>query len=216
MTAGHQGESRWPAALAVLGAVAVQVLLTDRLVPGPTLLLPGLELLLAVGLVVADPGRLTRESKDLRVFAIAVIASVGLVNAVSLAELVNRLVGSGIGDGRQLLGAAAGVWLTNVLVFGLTYWELDRGGPLGRAGARPAPSAPDLWFPQDSDPRAAPPGWHPAFVDYLFVSLTASTAFSPTDTMPLTRRAKALVGGQSLVSLLTIGLVAARAVNILR
>ena len=107
------------------------------------------------------------------------------------------------------------IWLTNVLVFGLAYWELDRGGPLGRAGARAAPASPDLWFPQDADPRSAAPGWRPVFADYLFVSLTSSTAFSPTDTMPLTPRAKLLMGLQSLVSLLTIGLVAARAVNIL-
>jgi hypothetical protein len=101
-------------------------------------------------------------------------------------------------------------------VFGLLYWELDRGGPLGRVGARPAPAYPDLQFPQDTAPDSAPPGWRPAFVDYLFVSLTSSTAFSPTDTMPLTRRAKLLMGSQGLVSLLTVGLVAARAVNVLK
>jgi hypothetical protein len=101
-------------------------------------------------------------------------------------------------------------------VFALAYWETDRGGPLGRAGARAAPPYPDLWFPQDGDAKgAAPQGWEPTFVDYLFVSVTAQTAFSPTDTMPLTPRAKLLMGGQGLVSLVTIGLVAARAVNIL-
>ena len=210
-----RAESRWPAAAAVLAAVVVQVFFTDRLVPGPTLLLPGLEALLLVGLLIADPSRLTRESKDLRVLAVTLIGIVALVNAVALGTLVNRLVGSGIANGRQLLTAAAGVWLTNVLVFGLAYWELDRGGPLGRAGARPSPPSPDLWFPQDADQRSAAPGWRPVFADYLFVSLTAATAFSPTDTMPLTPRAKLLVGLQSLVSLLTIGLVAARAVNIL-
>ncbi|MGZ6792532.1 MAG: hypothetical protein ACXVFV_06235, partial [Mycobacteriales bacterium] len=96
------------------------------------------------------------------------------------------------------------------------YWELDRGGPLGRAGARPAPAHPDLWVPQDGDAKdAAPHGWQPVFVDYLFVALCTATAFSPTDTMPLTPRAKLLLGTQALVSLLTVGLVAARAVNIL-
>lgn len=108
------------------------------------------------------------------------------------------------------------MWLTNVVVFALAYWETDRGGPLGRAGARPAPPYPDLWFPQDGDARdASRVGWEPRFADYLFVSVTASTAFSPTDTMPLTGRAKLLMGGQGLISLLTIALVAARAVNIL-
>jgi hypothetical protein len=82
-------------------------------------------------------------------------------------------------------------------------------------GARPAPAYPDLQFPQDSAPDIAPPDWRPDFLDYLFVSLTSATAFSPTDTMPLSRRAKALMGSQSLVSLVTVGLVAARAVNVL-
>jgi hypothetical protein len=129
---------------------------------------------------------------------------------------VTKLINGGAGTGRALLAAAAGVWITNLIVFGLGYWELDRGGPLGRAGARRAPEHPDLWFPQDGDAKdAAPDDWHPVFMDYLFVSLTAATAFSPTDTMPLTPRAKLMMGLQSVVSLLTIGLVAARAVNIL-
>ncbi|MGB8652799.1 MAG: hypothetical protein WCD35_19295 [Mycobacteriales bacterium] len=212
----RRSESRWPAALAVVAAVGAQVLVADRVLPGPRLLLPGVELVLLVALVAADPSRLTAESKDLRLLSLAMLAVVAAVNVVALVSLVDQLVG-GAGNGRSLLGAAAGVWLTNVVVFGLAYWELDRGGPLARAGARPGPAHPDLWFPQDGDARqAAPPGWEPAFVDYLFVALMASTAFSPTDTMPLTPRAKGLVGLQSVISLLTVGLVAARAVNILR
>lgn len=210
-----RGESRLPAALAVGVAIAAQALLSDQLVPGPQYLLPGIEALLLVGLVAADPNRLTVESKDLRLLSIGLICVVALVNAVTLVLLVDKLVGGG-GIGRDLLAAATGVWLTNVVVFGLAYWELDRGGPLGRAGARTAPAHPDLWFPQDGDAKnAAPAAWQPVFVDYLFVSLTAATAFSPTDTMPLTPRAKLLVGLQSLLSLLTVGLVIARAVNIL-
>jgi uncharacterized membrane protein len=171
---------------------------------------------LVVGLIAADPNRLTPESTDLRLLALAVIAVVGLVNTASLVLLIRTLVHGGFSDGATLLGSAAAVWLTNVVVFGLLYWELDRGGPLGRVGARPAPAYPDLQFPQDSAPAGAPPDWRPAFVDYLFVSLTSSTAFSPTDTMPLSRRAKLLMGTQALVSLLTVGLVAARAVNVLK
>jgi len=103
-----------------------------------------------------------------------------------------------------------------MVVFGLLYWELDRGGPLGRVGARPSSPYADLLFPQDTAPDIAPADWRPDFLDYLFVSMTSSTAFSPTDTMPLTRRAKVLMGSQALVSLMTVGLVAARAVNVLR
>lgn len=208
-------ESRLPAATAVLVAAAAQGLLSYDLVPGPRYLLPAIELLLVVGLVLADPNRLSEESKDLRLLSIGLIGIIGLANAYALVALLDQLIG-GKGDGRHLLASAAGVWITNVVVFGLAWWELDRGGPLGRAGATKAPSYPDLWFPQDGDAKpCTPPGWQPVFVDYLFVSLTAATAFSPTDTMPLTPAAKALMGGQSLISLLTVGLVAARAVNIL-
>lgn len=216
MSAAGRGETRWPAAGAVGVAIALQASVAGRLVPGPRLLLPGLEAVLVVALLAADPRRLTRESRDLRALSLGVLGLVAVVNAGSLAALVQRLL-HGTGDsGRQLLGAAAGVWLTNVVVFGLAYWELDRGGPLARVGRRAGPDTPDLLFPQDSDPEHAVPGWRPVFVDYLFVSLTAATAFSPTDTMPLTPRAKLLVGGQALVSLLTVGLVAARAVNVLQ
>jgi hypothetical protein len=211
-----RAESRFPAGLAVAVAIGSQVLLSDVLVPGPRLLLPGIEALLVLGLLAADPNRLSPESRDLRLVSIGLIGLVAFANGWALVSLIDRLVNGHGGSGRELLGAAAGVWVTNVVVFGLAYWEMDRGGPLGRAGARPAPAHPDLWFPQDGDAKdAAPAGWSPVFVDYLFVSLTGATAFSPTDTMPLTPRAKLLLGLQSLVSLLTVGLVAARAVNIL-
>lgn len=209
-------ESRLPAGAAVVLALTAQLTLSAGLVPGPVWVVPALEAVLLLGLLAAEPGRLTAQSKDLRLASIVLIAVVSLSNAVALAQLIDRLVNGAGGLGRDLLAQAAGVWVTNVVVFALTYWELDRGGPLGRAGARTAPENPDLWFPQDGDARdAAPAGWQPAFVDYLFVSITTSTAFSPTDTMPLTPRAKLLQASQGLLSLLTVGLVAARAVNIL-
>lgn len=189
--------------------------IAEPLVPGPRLLLPAVELSLLIGLLAADPRRLHAGSKDLRMLSLGLVGVVAAVNALTLSALVRALVGGGPTTGRQLLGSAAAVWLTNLVAFGLAYWELDRGGPLGRVGARPRPDHPDLLFPQDSSPEQAPAGWQPVFADYLFVSLSAATAFSPTDTMPLTRRAKLLVGVQSLISLLTVGLVAARAVNVL-
>ena len=106
------------------------------------------------------------------------------------------------------------IWLTNVIVFGLWYWELDRGGPGARC--RENHREPDFLFPQMSTPAAAPPSWAPRFLDYLYVAFTNATAFSPTDTLPLTAWAKVLMAIQSLASLLTVALVAARAVNILQ
>jgi uncharacterized membrane protein len=117
-------------------------------------------------------------------------------------------------NGRQLISSGALVWLTNVIIFGLWYWEIDRGGPGVRAAGHDEP--PDFLYPQMTDDTVEPLDWRPQFVDYLYVSLTNATAFSPTDTMPLTPRAKAMMGLQSLVSLVTIGLVVARAVNILQ
>lgn len=133
---------------------------------------------------------------------------------VSLALLVHFLIlGGGRGIGTRLLIESIKVWLTNVLVFALWYWELDRGGP--RVRGLPEHREPDFLFPRMSTPGCAPTHWAPHFADYLYVSFTNATAFSPTDTMPLTRGARMLMLIQALASLLTIALVAARAVNIL-
>jgi uncharacterized membrane protein len=114
--------------------------------------------------------------------------------------------------GHQLILPAVVIWLTNVVVFALWFWEIDRGGPDRRARDPDAPA--DFWFPHMSEP-AAHPGWAPNFVDYLYLSYTNSTALSPTDTMPMTTRVKLLMMGQSITSLITVLLVASRAVNIL-
>jgi hypothetical protein len=106
------------------------------------------------------------------------------------------------------------LWATNVLLFSLWYWELDRGGPIAREQQKTA--FPDFLFPQMIDPQFAPSDWRPMMLDYLYVSFTNATAFSPTDTMPLSRWAKLLMAVQSGTSLATLGLVVARAVNILQ
>lgn len=127
--------------------------------------------------------------------------------------MVDHLLYGGITKGRPLLYGAVSVWLTNIIVFGLWFWELDRGGPMARARAKER--HPDFLFPQMVTPEIAQPNWRPEFVDYLYVSLTNAAAFSPTDTMPLTRAGKTLMSAESLVSIVTVGIVAARAVNIL-
>lgn len=207
------GEPRWPATLAVLIAVVIYIRLPDRLTPGPQFLIPILELALLVPLVVANPARITPESRDLRWLSLILIALVSAANAGSLVQLVRYLLHGGGANGRQLIRAGVGIWVTQVLVFAVWYWDLDRGGPLARTQADQAP--PDFLFPQMENPELAGGQWWPQFWDYLYVSLTNSTAFSPTDTLPLTARAKMIMASQSVVSLTTVAIVGARAVNIL-
>jgi uncharacterized membrane protein len=207
-----RSEPHWPPMMVVLVAIALQILLPNRLTPGPNWLLPALEGVLLIGLVVMSPQRLTGEHSGRRRLAMTITALVSLDNAISLGLLVHFLLHHNVSQGRQLIIAGSIIWLTNVLIFALWYWETDRGGPGRRAAAHD--SAPDFLFPQMTDGRIAP-GWRPRFPDYLYVSLTNAAAFSPTDTMPLTAMAKGIMGLQSIVSLVTIGLVVSRAVNIL-
>jgi hypothetical protein len=141
-----------------------------------------------------------------------VIGIVSFANVVSLVRLVHYLVAGGAVGGERLIESGAVIWATNVLLFAVWYWEMDRGGPVARF--RSDHPIVDFWFPQ-MDPDVGMQQWRPGFGDYLYVSLTNSIAFSPTDTMPLTQTAKLVMGIQSVTALLTIGLVVARAVNIL-
>jgi uncharacterized membrane protein len=207
------GESPWPAQLTVLVAIGLQLALPARLTVGPTWLVPGLEAALLVGMFVATPNELKHEHKRRRRVALGLTAIVTAANVYSLAALTHYLLHHNVSSGRALIGAGVLIWLTNFLIFALWYWELDRGGPGVRAAGHDAP--PDFLFPQMSDDRIEPMQWRPTFVDYLYVSLTNAMAFSPTDTMPLSAMAKIVMGIQSLVSLVTIGLIVSRAVNIL-
>ena len=201
-----RSEPRWPASLAVASSMALYVVLPQRLITGlgPRWLVPTLEGALGVALLVAGPRRLSRKSGRLRSLAILLIAMVNLANLVSLCELLNLLLAKHPG-GRALIFASVPVWLTNVLVFALWYWELDRGGPVARLGVHRR--QPDFLFPQMTAPGATTPDWSPSFLDYLYTSFTNATAFSPTDTMPLTAWAKTLMMVQSLASLSTVALV---------
>jgi uncharacterized membrane protein len=207
------GESPWPAQLTVLAAICLQLALPKRLTVGPTWLVPALEGALLVGMFVATPRQLEHEHRRRRRVALGLTAIVSAANVYSLAALTHYLLHHNVSSGRALIGAGVLIWLTNWLIFALWYWELDRGGPGVRAAGHDAP--PDLLFPQMSDDRIEPKQWRPGFIDYLYVSLTNATAFSPTDTMPLSAMAKSVMGLQSMVSLVTIGLIVSRAVNIL-
>jgi uncharacterized membrane protein len=206
-------EPFWPAQLTVLAAIAVQVLLPSRLTVGPSWLIPALEGALLIGMFFATPRQLEHEHPRRRRVALGLTAFVSAANVYSLAALTHYLLRHSSPNAHELIISGVLIWLTNFLIFALWYWEMDRGGPGKRAAGHDGP--PDFLFPQMSDDRIEPLEWRPKFIDYLYVSLTNNTAFSPTDTMPLTPVAKSVMGIQSIVSLLTIGLVFSRAVNIL-
>jgi len=209
-------EPRWPVALAILAVVVMLAMLPGRIraapawfayVAGFVVLIP----IVAVSLTKAEPRWLQVERTVTFLFI-----SVCLVGTfVNLAQLVEAIVTPSLGiGGLQLLASSIAVWITNVLTFSLLYWQMDRGGPEARV--RKVGKKPDWLFPQQGAPAEdVGPGWTASFVDYLFLGYSTATAFSTTDVMPLTSRAKMLMMLQSAVSLATIVIVAARAINVL-
>jgi hypothetical protein len=208
---------RWPALIAILAAMALYVTLPGHLYYGSVWLLPAVEGALFLALLTA------RQMEDeghewQRGLAIGLIAAMTAANISSLLLLIHSLLARAAVHGIQITAEhliiwSAQIWLTNVIVFALWYWELDRGGPVARC--LPHHRAPDFLFPQMANPKAAPPGWTPSFFDYVYTSFTNAAAFSPTDTMPLSEWAKALFMIQSSASLVMAVLVIARIANIL-
>jgi hypothetical protein len=198
-----------------VAAVLLDLALPQRLTLGPNWVLPAVEGALLIGLAVASSHPSARYSQLRRRIAIGLIGLVSAVNVYSLAVLSHYLInGTKIG-GRSLIFSGVALWGTNILLFGLWFYELDRGGPLARSTGQERP--PDFMFvPMAEGAKFSPPGWKPRLVDYLYTAFTNGTAFSPTDTMPLTAAAKWLMTGQALVSLWVVVLVVARAVNILQ
>jgi len=210
------GERRWPVTLTVIVAITLQLLLPPHLTgPLPRWVLPALEGALLIGLSIANPVRIERRGKPVRAASIVLILLITLANAASAVLLIHTIV-RGTNPptpAAPLLASGASIWATNVIAFALWYWEFDRGGPVNRSLG--TTQHPDLLFPQMATPELAPPDWEPQFVDYLYMSFTNATAFSPTDVMPLARWAKLTMLVQSGVSLAVGALVIARAVNIL-
>lgn len=178
-------------------AIGLQLLLSDSLALGSKYLVAILEVVLLVVLIVP-----TISSRVKRLFAIGLIGLISIGNLVSLGLVINALVAGKSSNGHQLLLSSLAIYLTNIIVFGLLYWELDNTKQ----------DVADFLFPQAA---SGPKNWRPTFFDYIYVSITNATAFSPTDTLPLTHRAKLLMTVQGLASLATVALVTARAVNIL-
>jgi hypothetical protein len=223
---GKRGEARIPPAAAVLVAIALYAVLPETLVLGPRFLIPGLELVLLIALIATNPLRFTKQTRLSRWVSLLLTALIVGTNLFALGMLVNDLVAAQDTSGTSLLVAAMQVWATNVIAFALLYWELDRGGPVSRTQTHPREKLPlaDFRFTQDetqdtvvevSAGSSEKADWIPTFVDYLYLSTTNSSAFSPTDTMPLTSRAKILMGIEATAALITSLLVIARAVGAL-
>jgi hypothetical protein len=189
-------EPVWHVLAALFTMIGLQLVLNDELIFGSKLTIVILEVLLSLILLISILPLALR-----RLLAISLIALMSVVNLVSLCIVVYVLFGGAHIYGHQLLISSVAIYLTNIIVFGLWYWELDNTRV----------SIADFQFPQS----VTTPDWRPTFFDYLYVSITNATAFSPTDTMPLTHRAKGLMAFQSIISLAVIVLVTARAVNIL-
>jgi uncharacterized membrane protein len=208
------GERRWPVSVSVIAVIVLQVLLPTDYTKLPPSLLPALEGALLVGLAAANPVRIERHGKFVRVASLVLVFLITIANAASAVLLIRAILEDRAGSqAGPLLATGASIWATNVIAFALWYWEFDRGGPINRSqGTRPYP---DLLFPQMATPELAPPNWEPVFVDYLYFSFTNATAFSPTDVMPLAKWAKLTMLVQSSVSLAIGALVIARAINIL-
>jgi hypothetical protein len=217
-------ESRWEAAPAVVLVIILQILLALvsrtqgwRLWDFPwwIWLIPVVpEVALLVPLAWDRPRRQLEQMGLRREAALSLLGLISLANSLLLLAVIASLVRGDEKSGGQLLLKAAVVWGTNAITYGLWFWSLDRGGPIRRLQADPPP--PDWQFPQMENPELAEPGWQPHLVDYQYVSFTNSIAFSPTDAMPLTRRAKMLMLSEATVSAVTVLLVAARAVNIFK
>ena len=210
------GEPRWPPALALVVFLALNIALRVWLPTQGAVrvvwLVPAVEGLLLLVVLFGNPGRLARRTPWVRRIVMALVVLLVLAALWATALLVYDLIkGTGVTQSPQRLLATGGLtWLGNNLAFALLYWMLDSGGPIARF-RNPAPV--DFAFTQQMSPELAPPGWRPVFLDYLHLGFTNATAFSPTDVMPLTHRAKYTMLVQSTVALALFGLVVARAVN---
>jgi uncharacterized membrane protein len=217
-------ESRYEATFGVLLVIGLQATLAGvSLGAGWTLIgLPGWVWLIAVvpeaALLLVLSWSLPRHRLEQmgrrRTVALVLVGVITAADAFALVALIASLLGGHEKSGGELLLKGATIWGTNMITFGLLFWEVDRGGPARRREPDPPPR--DFQFPQDENPTLAEPGWHPRLADYVYVSFTNAVAFSPTDVMPLSRRVKMMMLAEAAVSAITTLLVAARAVNILR
>lgn len=212
--APEHAEHRFPVLFMTLGSLALYLLLPDSITFFPPWVVPLAGIIVLAPLVLMNPRRITRESRWSRWVGIGFAIALTAVNQIYVVLVVVHLIDGSIAGPTILLTAFA-VWITNVIAFALVYWELDGGGPISRRIEGPNSAAPqDFRFPQQEDAETGR-AWDPAFFDYAYFSLTNMMAFSPTDTMPLTMRAKGIMAYQSLTGFVLLALVISRAVNIL-
>ena len=209
--AHSSSEPIWHIQAAIATIILLQLVLDSHLTIGPKYLVAGVELFLLGALMII--AHTTASLVLRRTLAILLTAVITITNVLSLGLVIQTLFGDGnhFVNGRDLLISSLSIYLTNLIVFGLWYWEMDF-----TASTKASPMPQDFLFAQMNAPEHAGlhnKGWRPTFFDYLYISITNATAFSPTDTLPLSHRAKALMSVQSLVSLTVIVLATARAVN---
>jgi uncharacterized membrane protein len=209
-------ERRWPMATAVLAAIVLQVITPHNGRLSFWWAFPVLELAALVAMIFRDPGRIDRRTRAARraTLVLIVLLTIGTFGGlvVLTLDVVDKRYAVDVGA-TALLGRGAALWVTNVVVFSLWFWELDRGGAAERAAASGIP--PSFGFPEEAMPELAPAGWMPRYPDYLYLSFTNATAFSPTDTLPIRTWAKMTMMLESVISLVTAILVIARAINVL-
>jgi hypothetical protein len=214
---GGKAEPRWPMAVAILACGVLRLALPKELRAGeaPWLMLLVVGVLLGV-LMIGDPGRIDRDSTWLRAMTGSLIGLITLANSVAAVRLVASIISTApfTSDANVLLEAGGAVWATNLVVFGLWFWDLDRGGAAARA--RGTSTRPAFLFPEMTNPDFVRPNWYPKFVDYLHLSFSTATAFSPTDVSPIKSWAKLMMLVEDAISLIVALLVVARAVNILK
>jgi hypothetical protein len=204
----------WHLQLGVLVVIGLQLLTAPALLPYNKYLLVALEALLMAALAIVTPDAYHRVSHSRRTLAMSLIAIIAVVNIVSLLLLLEALFsGDATLSGRTLLINGITIYVTNIFMFALWYWEMDSGGPDHRMVNQ---TSDDFLFTQMAHPKFAKPHWLPGFTDYLYLSATNVTNFASADTVPLTHRAKMLMMVQALVALMTVVLVAARAMSILQ
>ncbi|MGX5680283.1 DUF1345 domain-containing protein [Schumannella luteola] len=213
-TDAPRSEHRWPVLLVTLAALGLHLLLPGTITGIPAWVVPAIGVVVLTPLVLMNPKRLDRETRWSRWLGIGFALALTALNQVYVVQLIIELINNRA-DGPSVLLTALAVWITNVVAFGLVYWQLDLGGPVQRRieGSRDD-AIQDFRFPQQDNPHGQA-GWHPEFLDYAYFSLSNMMAFSPTDVMPLSRRAKLLMAYQALVGFVLLALVIARSVNIL-